>query len=125
MGKIRKLQVRKTNPNLIGLIDRLLEISAKNEAKIWRDIAEMLSKPRRNQAEVNVSKLQRYLKNGEIAIVPGKVLGTGRVEKPLKVAAFAFSGRAREKIEAAGGKCMDILQLANENPKGTGVRIIR
>ncbi len=125
MGRIRKLQTRKTNPNLVGLIDRLLEISVKNEAKIWRDVAEMLSKPRRNQAEVNVSKLEKYLKDGEVAVVPGKVLGTGKVERALRVAAFAFSEMARKKIEAAGGKCMDILQLANENPKGSGLRIIR
>ncbi len=125
MGKLRKLQARKTNPNLVGLIDRLLEISVKNEAKVWRDVAEMLSKPRRNQAEVNVSKLERYLRDEEVAVVPGKVLGTGKVERPLKVAAFAFSEMARKKIEAAGGRCMDILQLANENPKGSKIRIIR
>ncbi|MBO8183088.1 MAG: 50S ribosomal protein L18e [Archaeoglobus sp.] len=125
MGRIRKLQLRKTNPNLVSLIDQLLEVSVKNEAKVWREVAEMLAKPRKQQAEVNVSKIDRYLKNGETAVVPGKVLGTGRVERALKVAALAFSENARRKIEEAGGKCMTLLQLANENPKGSGIRILK
>jgi|Deesub1362A_J573_1020465.scaffolds.fasta_scaffold00379_9 large subunit ribosomal protein L18e len=124
MSKIRKMQVRKTNPNLIRLIDELLESSVKNDAKIWREIAEMLSKPKRKQAEVNISKIQRYSKEGETIIVPGKVLGTGNISKPVTVSALAFSERAREKIESAGGKCIDILQLVRENPKGSGVRIM-
>jgi len=125
MGKIRKLQQRKSNPNLVSLIDKLLEISVKNEAKVWRDVADLFAKPRIQPAEVNVSKIDRYLKNGETAIIPGKVLGTGRVERALNVAALAFSEKARKKIEEAGGKCMTLLQLANENPKGTGVRILK
>jgi large subunit ribosomal protein L15 len=37
--------------------------------------------------------------------IPVKVLGTGELTKPLTVHAHAFSARAREKIEAAGGTC--------------------
>jgi|Deesub1362A_J573_1020465.scaffolds.fasta_scaffold33007_2 large subunit ribosomal protein L18e len=125
MGRIRNLQRRKSNPNLVGLIDELLELSVKNEARIWREVAEMLAKPRKQQAEVNVSKIERYLKDGETAVVPGKVLGTGKVERALRVAALSFSEKARRKIEEAGGKCMTLLQLAGENPKGSGVRIFR
>jgi large subunit ribosomal protein L15 len=33
-----------------------------------------------------------------------KILGSGEVQKGLTVRAHAFSGSAREKIEAAGGK---------------------
>jgi large subunit ribosomal protein L18e len=125
MGRIRKLQSRKTNPNLVSMIDKLLEISAKNDARIWREVAKMLSKPRRLQAEVNVSKIERYLRDGETAVIPGKVLGTGKVERALRVAALAFSENARRKIEEAGGKCMSLIQLASENPKGSGLRILK
>ena len=34
-----------------------------------------------------------------------KVLGTGNITKPLTVKANVFSTTAKEKIEAAGGKC--------------------
>ncbi|MGB3907507.1 MAG: uL15 family ribosomal protein [Methanomethylovorans sp.] len=36
-----------------------------------------------------------------------KVLGTGRVTKKLAVTAYEFSGLAKEKIEAAGGSCLE------------------
>ncbi len=38
------------------------------------------------------------------AALPVKVLGRGRLEKPLTVRAHAFSHTARSKIEAAGGE---------------------
>jgi large subunit ribosomal protein L15 len=37
--------------------------------------------------------------------VPVKVLAKGEITKPLTVHAHAFSGAAREAIEAAGGTC--------------------
>jgi large subunit ribosomal protein L15 len=38
--------------------------------------------------------------------VPVKVLAKGELTKPLTVQAHAFSGKAREAIEAAGGTCV-------------------
>ncbi len=124
MSKIRKMQRRKSNPNLVKLIDRLLEESAKNNAKVWKDIAERLAKPRRLYAEVNVSKIEKYAKENEYVIVPGKVLGGGRISKAVKVAALSFSESAKRKIEEAGGVCMDINKLLEENPSGSNVRIL-
>jgi large subunit ribosomal protein L15 len=37
--------------------------------------------------------------------IPVKVLAKGEISKPLTVHAHAFSGAAREAIEAAGGTC--------------------
>ena len=37
--------------------------------------------------------------------IPVKVLANGELSKPLTVHAHAFSGTARERIEAAGGTC--------------------
>ena len=39
--------------------------------------------------------------------VPGKVLGTGPLDKKLVVGAFSFSSSARKKIESAGGEALD------------------
>jgi large subunit ribosomal protein L15 len=39
--------------------------------------------------------------------VPVKVLGHGELDKKLTVRAHGFSRSAREKIEAAGGTCLD------------------
>ncbi|WP_202320316.1 50S ribosomal protein L18e [Archaeoglobus neptunius] len=124
MSKIRRLQKRKSNPNLVTLIDVLLSESAKNDAAIWKDVAGRLAKPRRLQAEVNVSKIERYARENEYVIVPGKVLGSGRITKPVKVAALSFSETAKRKIIEAGGRCMGIEELLRENPKGSGVKLM-
>lgn len=117
------MRMKKTNPQLLKTIDLLYEASRRNNVGIWRAIAKKLEKPSRNWAEVNVGKIAKHLKEGEIAIVPGKVLGMGEVNK-IEVAAWKFSKTAREKIEKAGGKCYTIAQLIEKNPKGNNVRII-
>jgi large subunit ribosomal protein L18e len=108
MSKVRKLQRRKTDPNLAKLIDTLLS----KEKALWKDVAKRLAKPRRLYAQVNVSKIERYLLDGEIAVVPGKVLGSGELSKPIKVAALSFSENAKRKIEEAGGKCITLEEAA-------------
>jgi ribosomal protein L18E len=40
------------------------------------------------------------------------------------VGAFAFSGKAKEKIKARRGKCVSFFDLAKKNPKGSNVKII-
>lgn len=67
---------------------------------------------------VNISVLNRFDENTvidqELLVNAGlaykaadglKVLGNGSVEKKLTVRAAAFTAAAKEKIEAAGGKC--------------------
>ncbi len=98
--------------------------SRESGGKIWRDLSERLSCSRQQRTTVNVSRLNRYTEDGDIVVVPGKVLGAGRIEHPIHVAAFNFSEGARSKIIDANGKCMSILQLMNEKPKGSGVKII-
>ena len=124
MSKVERLTRRKTHPNLVKLIELLFKASAENKAKIWKDIAERLARPKRLYAEVNVSKIERYAKEGETILVPGKVLGGGRITKAVTVAALSFSDSARRKIESVGGKCLTISQLIEMNPRGSGVRIM-
>jgi large subunit ribosomal protein L18e len=67
--------------------------------------------------------------------VPGKVLSAGTLEDSITVAALGFSKKAFEKITASvegkvkskgkgKSKCISIEDLAKDNPKGTGVKII-
>jgi len=106
MSRIRKFQKRKSNPNLVKLISEMLS----TRKRIWKDVAERLAKPRRLYANVNLSKLERYVSPDEIAVVPGKVLGGGEITKPIKVAALSFSESARKKITSAGGECISLIQ---------------
>lgn len=113
-----------TNPELLELIRFLRKQGAENKAEIWRDIAERLAKPSRNRIAVNLSRINRYTQKNEMIAVAGKVLGTGEIEHPITVAAFAFSSRAKEKISGARGKCLSFSDLIKKNPKGSKVKII-
>jgi large subunit ribosomal protein L15 len=72
---------------------------------------------RKRYAEVNVRELERFAADTVVdesilrqsGLVRGawdgvKILGTGQVTRPLVVKVHRYSGTAREKIEAAGGR---------------------
>jgi large subunit ribosomal protein L18e len=113
-----------TNPYLKQLVEDLEKKSKELGAPIWKAVAENLSKPRRKKVEVNVYEIERNAKENETVVVPGVVLGSGEIKKPVNVAAWKFSPKAEEKIKKAGGKVMKIEDLMKENPKGSNVKIL-
>lgn len=115
---------KKTNPMLIALIHNLKKKANENDAPIWKDIALRLEKPSRNWPEVNLDRINRYIRENEAALVPGKILSTGNLTKKVSIAAWSFSEKSQEKIKKAGGKCMSIEDLLKSNPKGKDVRIL-
>lgn len=117
-------KLKTTNPERIEIIRFLRKQSSENKAQIWRDIAERLAKPRRKRVTVNLSHLNRYTKKSETVVIPGKVLGTGNINHPITVTAFAFSEKAREKIKTAKGKSLSFPELVKKKPKGSNVKII-
>jgi large subunit ribosomal protein L18e len=114
----------KTNPQLLDLVSGLKRQSREKETPLWRDIAQRLSRPTRQYTEVNLSRINRYTKDKDLVLVPGKVLGAGEIEHTLTVAALSFSGSAKSKITAAGGLCLTIQELMSRNPDGSRVRIM-
>ncbi len=119
--------MRKTGPTNIVVrktIRELRKLANTYNARIWDAVADELEKPRRQRRAVNISRINRHTKDGDIVVVPGKVLGAGHIDHPVTVAALAFSKTAIEKILNAGGKAVYLLDLAKENPKGTNIKII-
>ncbi|MCD6514209.1 MAG: 50S ribosomal protein L18e [Candidatus Asgardarchaeia archaeon] len=114
-----------TDPNVRLLITRLRKASIEHGAEIWRTVSKILLRPRRIRPEVNISKINRYTKKGDIVLVPGKVLGSGELDHPVTVAALSFSERAKEKILNAKGKVLTIDELIALNPKGKNVILMR
>jgi large subunit ribosomal protein L18e len=119
---VKKLKA--TNPELIALIRDLKKQSRESEAELWLAISESLSSSKRSRVAVNVSRLNRYTKDGETVVVPGKVLGAGKADHPLTVAAFSFSSVAKSKIQDSKGKCLSIRDLMKKNPTGKNVRLM-
>jgi large subunit ribosomal protein L18e len=112
-----------TNPVLEGLIEEIRSLGYKEKSNFLIRLAELLEKPTRRKAEVNLSKLNRICKENETIVVPGKVLD-GLLSKPVTVAAVNFSHKARINIEKAGGKVLSIRELVHKDPKGSKVRIV-
>lgn len=117
-------KLKATNPELLELVKFLKKAAREHNAKIWRDIAERLSTSRKRRVAVNLSRINRYTEKGNFVAVPGKVLGTGSLDHPVKVAAFSFSEKAREKIRKKRGSCLTFYQLVKKNPKGSNIKII-
>lgn len=92
--------------------------------RIWRSLYDRLQTSRRSRVTVNLGDLQRHYTKGRIMVVPGKVLSDGVIEDKLQVAAFAFSTKARAKIEAQGGKCLSFEELMEQNPTGKNVMLV-
>lgn len=113
-----------TNPYQKQTIDYLKNKSRELAAPIWKIIAEKLEKPRRQKIEVNLTDIDRYTANGDTVIVPGIVLASGDLTKPVNIAAWKFSSEAIKKIKESNGKILTIEELVKENPKGTGVKIL-
>lgn len=87
------------------------------KTKFGKNLKKRVGKSRSRRAEVNVGKLGKLTKKGEIVVVPGKVLGTGSIDHSVTVAAMKFSATAKRKIEAAGGKIMDIPALEDKKAR--------
>lgn len=117
-------RIKSTNSELRNVIRLLSKKSIETESGIWRSVAKRLSTSRRRRVAVNLSRLNRSTEAKETVIVPGKVLGAGRLDHPISIAAFSFSEHARAKILKAKGKCLSLQELVRKNPKGSNVKIM-
>ena len=110
---------RKNNPELVKTI-----IEAKKKEK-WLNVAGLLSSPKLNRINVNLNKINENAKEGETIIVPGKVLSQGEINKKVKIVAFGFSEKAKEKILKAKGEISTISEEIKKNPEAKGIKILK
>ncbi len=97
----------------------------KQNAPVWTEASSMLSGEGKTRVEVNIGRISRVAGDGEAVFVPGKVLGTGVIDRKVTVGAFSFSSGAKSKIEASGGSALTVEQFIKKFPKGSGVRLVR
>lgn len=114
-----------TNPILRHASVMLERAGKKQKAAIWTEASSLLSSPESIRVEVNLGRISRIAGDGEAIFVPGKVLGTGVIERKVTVGAFAFSDSAKTKIEASGGSALTIGEFLKKYPKGSGVRLVK
>lgn len=117
-------KIKKTNPILLQLIHDLKKQSNEKNVGIWKDIASRLEKSSKNWPVVNLDRINTYVKDKEIALIPGKVLSSGNITKKITIAAWSFSDKSYEKIKKAGSRSISIHELMKNNPKGENIRIL-
>lgn len=117
MSKVR-------NPILDGSIYTLMQAHKKSNAKIWLSAIECLSRSNTRRTLANVGKISRLTKDGDLVLVPGKVLGGGTIAHKVTVGAYNFSEKASWKIQKAGGKTLSLEGFVKKFPHGRGVILI-
>ncbi|HJX50783.1 MAG TPA: 50S ribosomal protein L18e [Candidatus Nanoarchaeia archaeon] len=116
---IEKQLKKKSNPEIVETI-----IAAKKK-KNWLEIAHILSGPRKKHSNINLQEIEKQSKDNDTIVIPGKVLSQGELNKKIKVVAFKFSEKAKEKIIKSGSKVLSILEEIKLNPEAKGVKIIK
>ena len=119
MEKIEKKLRRKENPELV----RTIILLKKN--KEWKPLARFLSRVKRKQIKKNLEEINKNSAQGDNIVVPGKVLGKGKLEKKIRIIAFSFSEKAREEIKKSGSETRTIQEEINKNPKAEGVKVLK
>jgi large subunit ribosomal protein L18e len=88
-------------------------------AKLFKKVQRSLEIPSRERKNgVNLFKLNKYTKEGDVVIVPRKVLSTGSIDHRITIAAPEYSSRAVEALKKKGCKVIDIKDMVNEKRIG-------
>lgn len=97
-------------------LGRDLRIHArKSKQKIWRATSHDVLASRKNRPEVNIGVISKNTKDGSRVLVPGKVLGVGKIDHKVIVGAYSFSKSARSKITSNGGSCLGIPEFMHSS----------
>lgn len=108
--KINKQAKQKQNPELVETI----LIAKKND---WKEVASILSGPRRLRRDLNLNQINEQTKEKDSVLIPGKVLSQGDLDKKIKIIALNFSEKAIEKIKNSGSEFSYIKDEIKQNPK--------
>ena len=113
--KLRKSKT--TNKELFVCINDLRKLSNQVGVMLFRAVAKKLSCSSKNRAIVNLTKIDKHTKKDESVIIPGKVLGSGSIKKPVHIISFDASKSAIEKIHKAKGTFTQLGKFAKSKPK--------
>jgi len=116
--KISKQLKRKTNPNLVETI-----LLAK-KSKAWLKIAGILSYPRRKRKNINLKDLNKKVKSKGRYLFAGKILSLGEVDKKFEIIALDYSETAKEKLNKAGCKVLNMVDEIKKNPDAKGLEFL-
>ncbi len=113
-----------TNQVVLQMARELKGASRKNNAPIWLRLAELALKPSSARRTINIGQIDKFVKDNDVIVVPGKVLGTGNLSHKITLCSFSISNTGAKKILQSGGKILSFTELIKGHPTGKGVTII-
>ena len=136
LHKTRTLKAKNVYHRLLVKLYKFL--SRRTTSKFNKCVLKRLLNSRINRAPVSLTKLAKYVERKSVQDAKSKgndivfaVVGTVTndlrlIDVPeLKVCALKFTEKARERINAANGKCYTFDQLALNRPNGENVVLLR
>ncbi|MFX0002616.1 MAG: 50S ribosomal protein L18e [Candidatus Hodarchaeota archaeon] len=105
-------------------VRKLIRDLWKTQIKIWKIVSKKLSGPRRNRVKANLYHINKNTKKNDTVIIPGKILGMGELDHTITIACLDYSKTAKRKVESSGSKLLSIEDLLEQNPNGSGVKIL-
>ena len=90
----------------------------------WNQVDTLVQRSVRARKGVNLDKLSKTTKDGQIVIVADKILAKGKLTHKLTVAALGFSKNAKAQILASGAKIVQIDELKKSHPNAEGVVLL-
>jgi large subunit ribosomal protein L18e len=130
VGHKSSMKVVKTqNPYTKLLIKLYKFLSRRTDSKFCATVTKRLHMSKVNQPPMGLHRLSKFMskKDGKTAVIVGKVTDDVRMlECPkMSVCALAFTETARKRIQASGGECLTLDQLALKAPKGSNTVLLR
>ena len=108
---------QKSNPILVNTIVQLKKTNV--------GVAKTLSFPRKKRLSINLTQIDKMIKEGEKVFVPGKVLSSGEITKKVKIISWNASKKAIEKIKKAKAEFIYLEDELKTNKELKGVRILQ
>lgn len=105
------------NEQIESLIKELKAKSIQEKVPFWKRIASDLEKHTRDMHAVNIRKIDNVVRDGEIAVIPGKAIGDAKVNR--EIVAYKFSQTVKKN-----NKTMTLHDLMKKNPKASKCRIV-
>lgn len=97
-----------------NVIHSKIDISkAADNTNLNMNLLKLLNK--RKHIKVNLWKINKYSKEDDNLIIPGKVLGVGNLDHRLNICAIDFSKSALEQIKNSKSNIIKIDQIINKN----------
>ncbi|MBM3231800.1 50S ribosomal protein L18e [Candidatus Pacearchaeota archaeon] len=99
-------------------------IFAAKKSKKWNKVAQIVSGGRRRYSNINITRIEKEANDGDVIVVPGKVLGNGNITKKIKICALYFSESAHQKIKQGKAEAIKLVDEIKKNPEAQGVKIL-